>query len=118
MNDNESKHNSIDNPTDDNTHTDIYTNVMSVSNVYNKYYTGTKQTKPFLTKFERAKLIGIRAQMLSNGSSPLIKVPKDIISTVDIAELEFKEKKIPLFIKRYINDIDFEYWRLGDMVNI
>jgi DNA-directed RNA polymerase subunit K/omega len=56
--------------------------------------------------------------MISDGSQPLITVPTHITNTIDIAELEFKEKKIPLFIKRYINQTSYELWRQEDMISI
>ena len=95
-----------------------YKEIISKSNSYSKYYSSTKQTKPFLTKFEKTKLIGIRAQMIAEGSKPLVIVPEHITKCIDIAELEFKEKKIPLFIKRNINQVDYEYWRQEDMITI
>ena len=95
-----------------------YNKVISKSNSYNQYYSKNKLTKPFLNKFEKTKLIGIRAQMISEGSKPLVFVPEHVTSSIEIAELEFKEKKIPLFIKRTINQNEYEYWRQEDMVNI
>ena len=92
--------------------------IISKDNSYSKYYSDIKQTKPFLTKFEKTKLIGIRAQMISDGSQPLVNVPTHITNSIDIAELEFKEKKIPLFIKRYINQTSYEFWRQEDMISM
>ena len=95
-----------------------YKEICSVTNSYDKYYSNSKKTKPFMTKFEQTKLIGIRAQMISDGSEPMIIVPKHITNSIHIAELEFKEKKIPLFIKRYINATEYEYWRQEDMISV
>ena len=95
-----------------------YKEICSVTNSYDKYYSNSKKTKPFMTKFEQTKLIGIRAQMISDGSEPMIIVPKHITNSIHIAELEFKEKKIPLFIKRYINTTEYEYWRQEDMISM
>ena len=69
------------------------TEICSVENTYSKYYKTDKVTKPFLTKYEKAKLLGIRAQMISNGSLPLVKVPANITDTYDIANLELEQKK-------------------------
>ena len=79
-------------------------------------YTSKKQTKPYMTKFEKAKILGIRAQMLANGSLPLVDVPTNIINVKDIARIELKERKMPLIIKRYLPDKSYECWRLDDMV--
>ena len=92
--------------------------ILPMNVEYNNYYTNNKKTTPFLTKFEKTKLIGIRAQMISSGSQPLVDVPSNITCSIDIAELEFENKCIPLFIKRYIGDNDYEIWRPEDMINI
>mgnify|MGYP006166741187 CR=1 FL=1 len=95
-----------------------YNKIISKSNAYTKYYSNNKQTMPFLTKFEKTKMIGIRAQMISEGSTPLVPIPEHVTNSIEIAELEFKQKKIPLFIKRMITQTEYEYWRQEDMINI
>lgn len=90
--------------------------IVSASTTYEKYYGTNKKTKPYLTKYEKTKLLGVRAQMLANGSKPLVAFPKHITSTVEIAELELKERKIPLLIRRYLPNNYYEDWRLEDMV--
>jgi DNA-directed RNA polymerase subunit K/omega len=76
------------------------------------------KTKPLLSKYEKTSIVGLRAQQIAYGAKPSITVPKHITNTIDIAELEFKEKKIPLFIKRYINQTSYEFWRQEDMISM
>jgi DNA-directed RNA polymerase I, II, and III subunit RPABC2 len=83
---------------------------------YENYYNQKKETKPFLTKFERAKIIGIRAEMIANGSIALVTVPRGVTSAYEIAKLEFNERRIPLMIRRYLPNGVVEDWRLEDMV--
>jgi DNA-directed RNA polymerase I, II, and III subunit RPABC2 len=83
---------------------------------YENYYNQKKETKPFLTKFERAKIIGIRAEMIANGSVALVTVPRSVTSAYEIAKLEFNERRIPLMIRRYLPNGVVEDWRLEDMV--
>lgn len=83
---------------------------------YENYYNQKKQTKPFLTKFERAKIIGTRAEMIANGSVALVNVPRGVTSAYEIAKLEFNERRIPLMIRRYLPNGVAEDWRLEDMV--
>jgi len=52
------------------------------------------------TRFEKARIIGARALQISMGAPSLIKIPKDIVSPIDIAMLEFKENAIPITVKR------------------
>jgi DNA-directed RNA polymerase I, II, and III subunit RPABC2 len=90
--------------------------IVNLEKTYENYYTQKKETKPFLTKFERAKIIGVRAEMLANGAPALVEVPKGITNVYDIAKLEFKERRVPLLIRRYLPNGTAEDWRLKDMV--
>ena len=89
--------------------------MISVHETYSDYYTTTKTTPPFLNKFERAKLLGIRAQMLSAGAQPMVGPPYSD-NCYEIALRELGEKKIPLIIRRYLPDKTFEDWRLEDLI--
>ena len=74
------------------------------------------RTYPFLTNFERTKIIGLRANQISRGSVPFISVPKHITDVRDIARLELEQKRLPYIIKRPLPDGTFEYWRLSDLL--
>lgn len=76
------------------------------------------KTLPYLTKYEKARVLGQRAKQIETGSKPLVKVPENIIDGYIIAELELREKKIPFIIKRPIPGGAFEYWNLKDLENI
>lgn len=52
------------------------------------------------TKFEKARIIGARALQLAYGAPPLVKVPADMVNPIDLAELEFEKKVIPITILR------------------
>jgi DNA-directed RNA polymerase subunit K len=52
------------------------------------------------TRFEKARIVGARALQISMGAPTLIKIPKDLISPIDIAMLEFREDAIPITVKR------------------
>lgn len=74
------------------------------------------RTYPFLTNFERTKIIGLRANQISRGSVPFVSVPKHITDVRDIARLELEQKRLPYLIKRPLPDGTFEYWRLSDLM--
>lgn len=72
------------------------------------------KTIPFVTKYEKARIIGQRAMQLDAGATPYIN-PGILIDGASIAECEFEEKKIPVIIKRPLPNGAFEYWRLKDL---
>ncbi|MCK4365460.1 MAG: DNA-directed RNA polymerase subunit K [Thermoplasmatales archaeon] len=52
------------------------------------------------TRFEKARIVGARALQISMGAPTLIKIPKGVISPIDIAMIELKEDAIPITVKR------------------
>jgi len=73
------------------------------------------KTIPFLTKYEKARILGQRAKQIDSGASPFVKVPDNIIDGYIIAEIELQEKKIPFIIRRPIPGGGSEYWNLKDL---
>ena len=73
------------------------------------------KTIPFLTKYERARILGQRAKQIECGAKPFVKVPDNIVDSYIIAELELKQKKIPFVIRRPIPNGGCEYWNLKDL---
>jgi DNA-directed RNA polymerases I, II, and III subunit RPABC2 len=76
------------------------------------------QTIPFLTKYERARILGQRAKQINSGATAFIKVPENIIDGYIIAEMELKEKRIPFIIRRPMPNGGSEYWSLRDLEDI
>jgi DNA-directed RNA polymerase I, II, and III subunit RPABC2 len=73
------------------------------------------KTIPYLTKFEKTKVLGQRAKQIENGAKPFVEVSKNIIEPYIIADLELSEKKIPFIIKRPMPNNGCEYWKLADL---
>jgi len=76
------------------------------------------RTIPYLTKYERARVLGQRAKQIETGAKPLVKIPENIVDSYIISELELKEKKIPFIIRRPIPGGGSEYWNLKDLEQI
>jgi DNA-directed RNA polymerase I, II, and III subunit RPABC2 len=76
------------------------------------------KTIPFLTKYEKARIIGQRAKQIESGAMPLVKVSENIIDGHIIAELELQQKRIPFIIKRPIPGGGCEYWNIKDLEQI
>lgn len=73
------------------------------------------KTLPFLTKYEKTRILGLRAKQIDSGATPFVKVESGIIDGYLIAMKELEEKKIPFIIKRPIPNGDFEYWNVSDL---
>ena len=54
----------------------------------------------YLTKYEKTRLIGLRALQISMGSPIMVDVPEGITDPITIAEIELSERKIPMIIQR------------------
>ena len=75
-------------------------------------------TNPMLSKYEKTRVLGLRANQLNNGAQPFIEVDENIIDGYKIAELELKEKKIPFIIQRPLPGGNCEFWKLEDLEQI
>lgn len=73
------------------------------------------KTVPFLTKYERARIIGERAKQLEYGSKPFISIEQNEIDSYLIAEKEFYQKAIPFILKRPLPNGSCEYWKFKDL---
>lgn len=74
------------------------------------------KSQPFLTQYEKTRILGFRANQLAQGARPFLPVPNHITKTVDIAKLELQERRLPFIVKRPMPDGSFEYWRLSDLM--
>jgi DNA-directed RNA polymerase I, II, and III subunit RPABC2 len=73
------------------------------------------KTLPFLTKYERTRILGERAKQLNGGAKALIETNPAIIDGYLIAMSELEQKKIPFIIRRPLNNGGSEYWKLKDL---
>lgn len=99
------------------THNDEEIQALSVvtRNSYGDVVDPLHNTTPILTKFEKAKILGIRSKQLDEGAESFIQVPPNVISSYTIALMELKEKKIPFIIRRPIPNGGSEYWKIIDL---
>lgn len=74
------------------------------------------RSQPFLTQYERTRILGFRTNQLAQGARPLIAVPEHVKNTLDIARMELEQKRLPFIVKRPMPDGTFEYWRLSDLL--
>jgi len=74
------------------------------------------RSAPFLTQYEKTKIIGLRSNQLSQGARPYIAVPEYVTDVWEIARMEMSQRRLPFLIRRPMPDGTHEYWRLSDML--
>lgn len=74
------------------------------------------KTIPFISKYEKARVLGERAKQLDAGANSFIEdLDPTIMDGYLIALKEFEMKKIPFIIQRPLPNGACEYWRLKDL---
>jgi len=84
-------------------------------NITNNVVDPLHKTIPFLTKYEKTRVLGQRAKQLNGGSKPYVVVPDHVIDGFIIAQMELAQKRIPFIIERPIHGGGCEYWRVRDL---
>ena len=72
-------------------------------------------TPNFLTKYEKARVIGTRALQISKNAPVLVDLGKDDIDPILIAEKELADGKLPFVIRRYLPNGTFEDWKVSEL---
>ena len=62
----------------------------------------------FLTRYEKARIVGARALQISFGAPILVEKPRTMIDPIKIAQLELKSRILPLTIRRELPDGRFQ----------
>uniref|UniRef100_A0A7E4ZZD5 RPB6 homolog n=1 Tax=Panagrellus redivivus TaxID=6233 RepID=A0A7E4ZZD5_PANRE len=71
-------------------------------------------TTPFMTKYERARILGTRALQIAMGAPVMVELEGET-DPLEIARKELKEQKIPIIIRRYLPDGSFEDWEIDEL---
>lgn len=77
-------------------------------------------TLPFITDYELAVIIGIRAQQIADGAKPLVSLDGLLTSSPrfvwEVAERELNEKKLPFLVnRRFPLTEKSEVWSLTEL---
>lgn len=83
--------------------------------IIRSYDPSKNTTRPFLTKYEKVKIIGTRAEQIQRGAAPYVEFDKAKFDPVEIATKELEARKLPFMIARTLPNGEKEYWRLDDM---
>eukprot|EP01064_Diplonema_japonicum_P003388 TRINITY_DN12193_c0_g2_i1.p1 TRINITY_DN12193_c0_g2~~TRINITY_DN12193_c0_g2_i1.p1 ORF type:complete len:166 (+),score=29.84 TRINITY_DN12193_c0_g2_i1:55-498(+) len=72
-------------------------------------------TTRFLTKYERARVLGTRALQISMGAPIKVELEGETDPLI-IASKELREKKVPIIIRRNLPDGTVEDWPIDELV--
>jgi DNA-directed RNA polymerase I, II, and III subunit RPABC2 len=74
-------------------------------------------TMPYLTKYERVRVLGTRAKQISLGAKILVKnVDLTTKSPIEIAKIELELGVIPFKIRRPLPNGKVEEWKISELV--
>eukprot|EP00088_Acartia_fossae_P021346 TRINITY_DN22810_c0_g1_i1.p1 TRINITY_DN22810_c0_g1~~TRINITY_DN22810_c0_g1_i1.p1 ORF type:complete len:134 (-),score=43.73 TRINITY_DN22810_c0_g1_i1:117-518(-) len=80
---------------------------------------GQKQAKrittPYLTKYERARVLGTRALQIAMCAPVMVELEGET-DPLQIAMKELKHQKIPIIIRRYMPDGSHEDWAIDELI--
>lgn len=89
--------------------------VDNYADVMHDYDPSKNTTRNVLTRYEKAKLIGMRMEQLSRGFPPCVD-DTGMTNVRDIAFKELETRAMPLMIARHLPNGKKEYWKLEDMI--
>jgi DNA-directed RNA polymerase I, II, and III subunit RPABC2 len=101
-----------------------YSEIQSLTQIIRDNRTGIivddlHKTIPFLTKYEKTRILGQRAKQINSGAKPYINIDNDeqqpIIDGYLIAQKELELKRLPFIIRRPLPNGGSEYWKLSDL---
>ena len=74
-----------------------------------------RKTTPYLTKYERARVLGTRSMQLSIGAVPTVETNGET-DPLKIAEKELLEGRMPIKIRRPLPSGQFEEWSVSELI--
>ena len=72
-------------------------------------------TTPYITKFERARVLGTRALQISMNAPVMVELEGET-DPLQIALKELRARKIPITIRRFLPDGSFEDWNVDELI--
>ncbi|KAL5565815.1 hypothetical protein UlMin_028979 [Ulmus minor] len=74
-----------------------------------------RKTIKFMTKYERARILGTRALQISMNAPVMVELEGET-DPLEIAMKELRERKIPFTIRRYLPDGSYEDWGVDELI--
>ncbi|TIA88918.1 hypothetical protein E3P99_02333 [Wallemia hederae] len=73
-------------------------------------------TTPYMTKYERARILGTRALQISMNAPVLVPIEAGETDPLQIAIKELSANKVPLIVRRYLPDGSYEDWQCQELI--
>ncbi|RWS29945.1 DNA-directed RNA polymerases I: II: and III subunit RPABC2-like protein [Leptotrombidium deliense] len=90
--------------------------VLPMDDVTGRAMENTKKiTTPYMTKYERARVLGTRALQIAMGAPLMVELEGETDPLI-IAMKELKARKIPIIIRRYLPDGSYEDWGIDELI--
>eukprot|EP01018_Ginkgo_biloba_P012644 Gb_02982 [translate_table: standard] len=74
-----------------------------------------RKTSKFMTKYERARILGTRALQISMNAPVMVELEGET-DPLMIAMKELRDRKIPFTIRRYLPDGSYEDWGVDELI--
>jgi len=72
-------------------------------------------TTPYMTKYERALVLGTRALQISMNAPVMVELEGES-DPLQIALKELRQRKIPITIRRFLPDGSYEDWNVDELI--
>jgi DNA-directed RNA polymerase I, II, and III subunit RPABC2 len=73
-------------------------------------------TRNYLSKYERARILGVRALQIALGARVMVSLDTWEIDPLVIALKELDQRKIPIMVRRFLPDKSFEDWTIDELI--
>jgi DNA-directed RNA polymerase I, II, and III subunit RPABC2 len=74
-----------------------------------------RSTTPYMTKYEKARLLGTRALQISMNAPLMVELSGET-DPLEIAMKELRERKLPLVVRRFLPDGAWEDWTVAELI--
>ncbi|THF96213.1 hypothetical protein TEA_000917 [Camellia sinensis var. sinensis] len=103
---------------DNNNHDDITDPLLAETNEKQEEEPGERprKTSKYMTKYERARILGTRALQISSMNAPVMVELEGETDPLEIAMKELRQRKIPFTIRRYLPDGSYEDWGVDELI--
>ena len=96
---------------------EIYASSVVTRNENNIIIDALHTAVPIMTKYEKARILGMRTKQLNKSKTvkPYVQVDRVTMDNGIIAEMELNQKKLPFIIERPMPGGGVEYWNVKDL---